>query len=268
MSVELDVPRILPVDSFSASSIGTYLRCPDKWRRRYVEREYEQPSAAMVLGSSVGAAEAQADYTQMNTGQRPGSDVTTDSFSDEWEERVEREEVQWNGKTPGEMKDTGLAVVKAYDEQIGPHVKPISVEREFNLAFDGVDWGYRGFLDLEEADGAVVDRKVRGSKLGKADADSDLQATSYLLARRAEANPASVFRFHVAVKTKVPYAEIVPTTRTDRQLDSFVDRLYRIAAEIQWRLENDNWGFSIPGAYWCGPRSCGYWDSCPAGGAR
>lgn len=264
----LEIPTRLPVDALSVSSVSLFARCPEHWRRRYLERMYEAPSGAMLLGSAVGAAEAQADHQQMESGERPSSDFTLDVFSDEFEERTGREEVDWGTSKPGDVKDAGIRVVQAYDEQVAPHVQPVAVEREFNLSFDGVEWGFRGFIDLEEADGAVVDRKVKGKKLTPADASVDLQASAYLMARRAEGNPAPVFRFHDCVKTKTPYAEVLPTTRTDAQLDAFIDRLFRVAAEMNWRITNEVWGYAPPGSWWCSERMCGHWRNCAGGGLR
>lgn len=268
MSIELEIPRTLPVDHLSVSSVRLFIQCPEKWRRRYVQREYESPSGQMILGSAVGAAEAQADHEQIETGSRLAVDDVLDAFADEWEDRTGREEIAWGESKPDALKDGGISVVKAYEREVGPSLRPVSVEREFNLTFPGVDWGFTGFFDLEEADGAVCDRKVKAKKLSVAEAEVDMQPTSYLLARRAEGRPAPVFRYHTLVRTKTPSVEIIPTVRTDRQLDAFVDRLYRTAAEMRWRLENDLWQGAVPGSWWCSARFCGYWDSCPMGGAR
>lgn len=53
---ELDIPVRLPINNFSVSSINTYLKCPLKWKRRYIDGEYEPPSGAMILGSQGSAA--------------------------------------------------------------------------------------------------------------------------------------------------------------------------------------------------------------------
>lgn len=267
-TVELETPRTLPVDYLSVSSVNTYVKCPLKWKRRYIDREYEPPSGAMILGSSVGAAEGDAYGQQIEGKDRPSTDDVLDLFSAEFDERAEREDVDWGTEAPGTVKDVGVKAVKAYDSTIAPHVEPVSVEREFNLELAHVDWRFHGFLDLEQTDGAVCDLKVRKSKLGQADANSDLQPTAYLLARRAEGDPAPAFRYHTMVKTKTPYAEIVPTVRTDVQLDAFVDRLYGIAAEINWRMETGRWQGAVPGSWWCSERFCGFWESCPMGGNR
>jgi hypothetical protein len=264
----LEIPTQLPVDHLSANSISTYLKCPERWRRRYVEREYEPPSGALILGSSVHAAEAHADNVQIESGSRPPSADVQDLFADEWEERSEREEVDWGTDQPGELKDIGVKAISAYDRDIAPSLRPVSVEREFKLDLADVDWGFLGYMDFEEEDGAIVDRKVRGTKMSQAVADTELAVAPYMLARRAEGNPAPEFRFHTFVKTKKPYAEIVPTSRTDAQLDHFVDRLYAVAAEIAWRMESGIWSGAVPGSWWCSERFCGFHSTCPMGGMR
>lgn len=266
MARELAVPTRLPLEHLSVSSVSLLMRCPEKFRRRYIAREYEAPSPAMILGSAVGAAEGHADQCVIAGQERPSSGEVADLFSEEWEERIAREEIEWREEKPGEVKDVGVAVLGVYEQTIVPAIRPVSVERRFLLDFEGVEWKFEGFIDLEEADGAVVDRKVRKRKLAASDAAADLQATAYLLARRAEANPAPAFRFHAMVKTQRPYAEVVPTQRTDQQLDAFVARLYGLAAELQWRLEYDNWSLAPPDAWWCSATTCGYYASCPGGG--
>jgi hypothetical protein len=266
-SRELEIPRVLPVENLSVSSITTYLKCPEKWRRRYIDKEYEPPSGAMILGSAVGAAEGHAYQVQVDGEDRPTTQDVLDLYAAEFDYRSQQDEPDWGDAKPGEIKDTGVLAVKAYETKIVPTIKPVSVEREFRLSFDGVDWGVKGYLDLEDEDDEVDDLKVRKSKLGKTDADADIQPSMYLLARRAEESPARGFNFHTMVKTKTPYAEVVPTTRTDRQLDALIDRIYQVAAEINWRLETDNWGGAVPGAWWCSEKMCGYWSSCPMGGA-
>ncbi len=265
---ELDIPTRLPVANLSASAVKTYLACPLRWKHRYVDRDYEAPSGQMVLGSSVGAAEGHAYQQQIDDGERPATDVVVDLFADEWEDRIGREEIDWRQSKPGELKDAGVQAVTAYDLLVVPGVDPVSVEREFLLSFDGVEWGFTGFYDLEEADGAVSDLKVKARKLSVVDAATDIQPTAYLLARRAEGNPAPVFRYHTMIRTKQPYAEVVPTVRTDGQLDAFTDRLMMVAAEINWRLEMDVWQGAVPGSWICSANFCGYHATCRFGGAR
>lgn len=266
----LDVPSVLPegLTHLSVSSLSTLAKCPEKWRRQYLERQYEPPSGKMILGSSAGAAETQHYAHVIEDGEGLTGEQVLDLFSDEWEERTSREDVDYGTDTPGALKDSGAAALGLYHSLIAPVTVPVSVEREFNVRFDECEWVLTGFLDLEEADGAVGDLKMRGKKPNPADAKSDPQPSAYLLARRAEGNPASSFRFHNSIRTKQPSAYVEETTRTDNQLDAFAARVLAGASEIEWRTRTDNWTGAPPMSWWCGERMCGYWSTCRFGGKR
>jgi len=250
MSVTVDPPALLPVDHLSISSLKLFQQCPERWRRRYIDRVYEPPSGKMILGSAAGAAEAQHYGRIIEGSEGMSTEEVLDEFSTEWEDRIGREEVDFGRDTPGELKDSAAAALKVYHTVYAPSVQPVSVEREFRIAWPGVDWDLIGFLDLEEADGTVGDLKMKGRRMSASDAHADLQPTTYMVARRAEGNPASRFDFHTMIRgIKQPTAEIVATTRSDAQLDAFTDRVFAVAAEMVWRAENDLWVGAAPGIF-------------------
>jgi hypothetical protein len=272
----IEIPTELPVSSLSVSSVGTYLKCPERWRRRYLCGETEPVGAPLIIGSAVGAACNANDSLKVGSGEDlPLADVL-DAYSDEFDLKVEesrdREGIDWAGSNPGVAKDEGAGVLSVYHQTVAPTFQPVSVEREFVLSPPGVDWVFKGYMDVETAAGGIIDRKVKGKALSAAEAKVDVQPTSYLLARREEARagfgePATGFDFHVMKKLKTPVVDIVPAPRTDAQLDAFYQRLLRIAAEIAWRAEHDNWGGAVPGSWWCSSRYCGFFDTCSMGGA-
>lgn len=246
----VDPPVRLPVEHLSISSIKLFQQCPIRWKRRYLDRAYEPASGKMVAGSAAGAAEAQNFSQIIETGEPFTVEQVLDEFDSEWTDRVSREEVVFGTDKPGEIKDSAAKALSVYHTVLAPEVRPVSVEREFRLTWDGLDWCLTGFLDLEEANGRVGDLKMKGRRMTAVDAAADLQATSYLVARRAEGNPASGFDFHCMIRgVKQPTAEVVPTTRTDAQLDAFADRVFAVAAEMLWRTENDVWCGAAPGIF-------------------
>ncbi|MGH2954671.1 MAG: PD-(D/E)XK nuclease family protein [Thermoanaerobaculia bacterium] len=270
----------LPVDSLSVSSIRTLRQCPERWRRRYVERHYEPPSGPMVAGKAAGAAEAASDHTWIETDAPLSADDVLDVYSDEFDQATAEEEVDWKGERPATLKDSGAGALRVYHNTLIPETpKPIAVERKAELTVEGEldiegesgEVVFVAYLDLEVADGTVIDRKLTKQRWSQEKADADLQATAYLAARRAEADsagaePASGFAFDAMVRVQKPYAERVPTERTDEQLDDFLGRILGAASEIAWRSETDHWDYAPDGAWWCSERSCGYWSSCPGGG--
>lgn len=263
----------LPIDHLSVSSIRTLRQCPERWRRRYVEREYEPASGPMVIGKAVGAAEAQSDHDWMESDEPMSTADVLDAFADEWEVAA-AEDVDWREEQPAALKDSGAEALRAYHDSLIPETpKPIAVERraELDVEGEGVEVGFVAYLDLEVTGGVVIDRKVTQQRWSQAKADDDLQATGYLAARRAEAEslggePATGFAFDAMVRTRKPYAERIPTERTDEQLDAFLGMVTGAAEELRWRTESGNWSYAPDGAWWCGEKFCGYWSSCPAGG--
>lgn len=256
----VDPPPVLPVDYLSWSSLRLFMACPESWRRRYILKQTEPSSGKMVLGASAGAALAQHYGTQLETGEGLGREQLLDQFSDEWDERTSREEIDYERETPAALKDSGARALAIYHAAIAPAVTPVAVEREFELTWPGVQWALTGYFDLEDSDGDIRDYKVTTKRITPAAADGDLQATIYLAARRAEGNPAGRLWFDTLLRQAQPKAETVETARSDLQLDLLTDRIFAIAAEINWRCQTDIWSGSAPGTWFCS--TCRY-DDCP-----
>lgn len=264
-------PKI-PVSALSVSSIRELRKCPERWRRRYVESEYSPPSGPMLAGSAAGAAANATDHHYIEGGEFLPTDATLDVFSDEWDERLEREgeDADWGDDKPGSVKDLTAKALGSYIGQLDDLPKPIAVEREARLVYEGIE--FVSYLDREQHDGSIADRKVSGKRSPAGAADADLQATAYLAVRRAEAEAGLAgeptgFEFHRLIRQKTKqFTEIEPTERSGDQLDAFLVGLYGAAEEIEFRLETDNWSFAPDGAWWCSQKSCGYWSQCRGGG--
>lgn len=254
----VDPPELLPVDHLSLSSIKLFMACPLKWRRRYIDHDPEPTGGKLILGSAAGASLAQHYGRQLETGEGISAEQLLDEFSAEWEERIGAEEIDWGQETPGMLKDSGAGALGKYHALIAPQVTPVAVEREFELAWPGVAWTVGGFIDLEDAEQRVRDYKMTARRITQKDADSDLQADTYLAARRAEGDPAAGFCFDAMIRTQQPKAEVVHTHRSDRELDRLTDRIFMLAREIAWRCETGIWSGASPHAWTCS--TCRYPD--------
>lgn len=269
-----DPPARLPVRALSVHSLRLLRKSPEKWRRWYIEGEREPTGGAQLVGSAVHQAELhQGLGRKILEGKLPPTADVVDAYTDEFKLARERSEIDWAGERPGRLKDQGVAVLSAYHDTVAPRLRPVAVERGFWVDVPGVEWGFRGYIDLEELHD-VSDLKVRGPTVGhvtRDDAAGDLQATGELFAKRVEGNPARRFRFHSLLRGRaVPRPgdlTFTDTTRTRAELDAFLDTLYRAAAEIHWRVEYDVWEGAPEGAWWCSERYCGFWGSCRFGGA-
>ena len=268
MTVTVDPPTKLPVSHLSVSSLNLLAKCPLSWRHKYIDRIYEPPSGPMILGSAAGAAETDHFQAVVDGEEGHTTEEVLDLFSGEWDHRLEKDDVQFGDTKPGLLKDAGAAALAAYHKTIAPTVEPVSTERQFTIEY-GLDWKFTGYLDIETVDGGVRDLKMKGRSMSQAEADGDVQPSSYLYARRVEGNPATGFTFDTMIHgNKTPIAKTVETNRTDVQLDAFEDRLFEAAAEIAWRAENDHWSPAPPNVWWCSQKMCGHWAGCPHGGLR
>lgn len=256
----VEPPSSLPLQYLSVSSLTQLMKCPEAWRRKYIDHDPEPSSGKMVLGSAAHAALAQYYGHQLESGQGFGVEQLLDEFSSEWENRTEREEVDFEHDTPGALKDSGAAALRIYLAAIAPGIVPTSVEREFELSWPGAPFKLTGYIDLEDAANLVRDSKMTTRRIAQPAADGDLQATVLLAARRAEGNPADGFRFDMMLRQAQPKAEVVATGRSEHQLDLLTDRIFGLAREIEWRCETGIWSGASPNTWFCS--SCRY-VGCP-----
>jgi hypothetical protein len=277
-----DPPRDLPVAHLSVSSVREFERCPLKWYRRRILGEPEiSASGPQIVGSAIHRAEADSYQSRIDTGRlypvRDVKDRYSDAFNLAREEAEAIGAVDWDDERPGRVKDTGLAVLERYHSLVAPTVVPVNTERRYDVAFEGLNWTFRGYLDLEVATtwgSEVADLKSRAPTKGiiKApEAAVDLQVSGNLFARRAEGDPAAGFQFHNLVrapraKLTPAHLLITPAHRTDAELDAFAARLMHVAWMIEQCAQADRWPPAMPDSWWCSERFCGYWRSCEFGG--
>jgi PD-(D/E)XK nuclease superfamily len=88
----------------SASSLRLFWRCPERWRRRYLERERQPQTGPMLVGSAVGAA-ATAHFAARMAGEPLSAGATDDILVAEFDERVERPRTSLGEHDPGELRE-------------------------------------------------------------------------------------------------------------------------------------------------------------------
>ncbi len=143
----------------SASSLKTYLRCPQQWKLKYVDRLPEEPKPFFNLGSAVHAA-LEAFYEKRLTEPPPLEEVLA-AFEEEFDPDAypteeERERRHRNGRE----------MVRAYYEKHAADFRP-AFDTEKRLAFEVEGVPFTGFVDrLDKLEGEklrVVDYKTGGA---------------------------------------------------------------------------------------------------------
>jgi hypothetical protein len=249
----------LPLERLSVTSLSTYLSCPVRFKRRYLLREYEPKSPALVIGSAAAQATAYA-HGQVAAGhERPPVEETLEEYVAAFERAASEEEVEWGETKPGEAKDLGARCVEAYETSLGPKARPAYVERCLEGTVEDVP--LIAYLDREDVDGTIADLKVRARRMAVEEARVDLQAGLYLLLREGAGEAAPKFTFEVVTKTRQPQTQEVVVERRDALSGAVVARqVAQLAELIEWSTERDIWPYAAPGSFAC--RVCGFLD-CP-----
>lgn len=263
---QTDWPSMLP-DHLSPSSLKTYMRCREQWRRRYVLGEKERPGAALVWGGAHNFALVETNFAQKITS---GEDMSIDdvklAFAEGFDQRVERDggesEIAWGDDKPGDLKDKGVDLTAHYHRTVSATVTPIAVERSFALDVPGVPVPVIGRVDVDEAY-RTIDLKTGAKREMKP--DNVFQGRVYQLER-----PVAV-EFHLATKTKLPaiytpaeYPEFglalsdLIQKRTARMLVTLADD---IAATFATYGPEQPWPGAFTYGWACG--YCGFRPTCP-----
>ncbi len=147
-------------------------------------------------------------------------------------------------------------------------MRPRSVERRFELRFEGAEWSVIGYLDVEDESGDTIDVKVGAKHVSEARAASDPQPTTYELARRAEGRPEGRFLFHSIRRGAMRSGErclLVPAERSHARLTAMEGRIAQTARQIGRFAETGDWPLSTPDGWWCSAGHCHFWSSCLGG---
>lgn len=268
--MNLEAPTTLPVPHLSHSSINTYLGCPERWRRRYLELEYEPSNQKMLVGKVVGRT-VTAGYLDKMTRGALDLELLDDTFSTEWAENA-AEEIDWEGEAPGTVKDAAAGSLHAYASSLMQETTPETVEEGFEIRLPGAEWVTLGYMDWLDSLG-IGDLKVSARAKTQADLDTDAQATLYVAAKQVQTGKLAPFRWH-AIKRPSPggrspaVASELKTIRTQVQVNTMLERIAQVAREIDWRVTSGDWQGAAPGFWMCGAKTCGYWDTCRFGGLK
>ncbi len=199
----------------SASALGTFLRCPEQFRRTYVLGERRPSNGTSLAGTGAHGAVEAALNLRIGSGLVASAKQIVDTydavFDSAVERAVEREGIEW-GKVDKQPLDRdsarglGRGAVAAYAEQALGHVEPVEVERVFALDVPGVPVPFVGLIDVSTPRSSI-DLKFGGQSANVIKADWRVQALVYGLADRKPVE------FHAA-----SWAGKVTTPRESRAL--------------------------------------------------
>ena len=207
----------------SYSKLSTWLRCPRKYRLRYIDDAPEERTAvALVFGTAIHEA-CELFFEGIKAGAPPSSDEVHGAFHRAFTDSVKLAEdmhvpMDWGKTNQADMIEKGEAMMAVFLDEVDRGVRVVGTEVpfEFEIAPGRV---VNGVIDLVLDDGngryRVVDIKTAASTYGPDRIDYDQQPTVYIAAAEHlyGAHGNVDFEYWLLLKTKKPQLKIMPVVR-------------------------------------------------------
>ncbi len=257
------------------SSLNTIEMCGERYRRKELEHDPDYAGTAALRGTGVhGAAQFNHRAKRTNGGvdlpKKELQDIAVSAFEEKMAKEGYRltpeEETLGKGVAIARAKDDAVVATGTYSDQIAPRMNPDLVEQKITVRVvdpsdqaPGVD--LVGTLDLSTTEKRIKDLKTTTRSKSQFDADHALQFTMYDELYRAAKGfrPVGFDIEQIVLLKRGPKASTVATTRSDADRRVLVARINALLAARKHGVYQP----APVGSWWCSPKWCGYWDTCP-----
>lgn len=214
----MNAPVVVPTH-LSASSLGTFLRCPRQYRLKYIDGVTPAfRASALAFGSAFHEAAAQWLTAQALGHNLPGG-VLHELFADSLRHQVRADgpPILWrdDNDSAESLRTMGVAMLDVLMERLPKPDRVLGVEVPFELDLADPVFGTPlppvvGAVDAiieVEAETLVLELKTAARRWGEDDLQHNLQATTYHVAM-AEQLDAPAVLLAVVTKTKRPAVQL------------------------------------------------------------
>jgi putative RecB family exonuclease len=252
----------------SQSQLDTFCKCPEAWRRRYLEGHRIPPGIAALKGSGVHKA-AEINFRQkIETHEDLPLDEFREAAADGFDHRVSREDVALTPEESSrgrrlvlaEAKDATVAMAEFHAENQAPEYQPELVEARVRILLSGKH-DLLAVIDLADDQRRIVDFKNGKRRFSQEDVDGSVQFTAYAAAYQGLKGepPSSLVQDCIVTTAKGPTRQRVETAREPADFRALGRRIEAVSSAIEAGVFPP----APPGAWWCSAAWCGYHRTCP-----
>lgn len=257
---------------WSNSSLSTLQQCGEKFRRRYIEREFTPSSPAAVAGKVVHNSARASLLRKMETRALPSLEETMDRAADDFDNTwrggvmLSKEEAdEGPAKVQARAKDMAVDLSGFHVGRVAPAIEPVGVERKIIVKPRDSDIEINGIIDLIDNTpyGEVIRDLKTSTKSPNANAaDTSQQLTMYAMIRMAEVGklPAALALDYLVRTPEKGLKKHVPLLTTRDGEDVRV-----LVARINTAVETVKRGLFVPTNpenWWCSAKFCDYYATC------
>lgn len=253
----------LPSPHLSVSQIEMYIRCPQQYKRRYVDGIVAPPGVALVEGSSHHEALAFNNNGKVKTGNDSTTKDVADMFVSSFDKRKKDVE-DWEGEKPDDIVSRGVVLVGEYMKSFAPRLTPEAVEFEVTKKIGPVT--VLGYVDVlgrmkklvgSNSAKTVVDYKTVSRKKSEDELKSSLQLSFYGMAVSDSGSK----------KTDVGYCNLMKKTgKVEWQtVELTLARMLwfrRVTLMVADAISRGSFPPTDPSNWCCSERFCGYYSKC------
>lgn len=234
----------------SPSQVNTYLNCSAKWHYRYVQKLPDPPSGSLVRGRAVHRL-VNHWFEHRIEGHAPEVGQLGEAWDEIWER--ESEDAAFGiSEDVEELKASGEALAAKYLTEAAPEIEPAFLDVPVTGLIGGVP--VRGFIDLIDTSGRIVDLKTSSRKPSGVSPDYALQIATY-----AQITPGVTgeVRLDTIVATKQTQLVNIAYTVSDEDR-RMTEKIYPC---VQAGMQS---GFYAPNrnSQLCSRKYCNFWDQC------
>lgn len=251
----------------SPTQLDTFCRCPEQYRRRYIEGEKIPPGIAAHRGSGVHTG-VKINFRQKRESHRdlPARDIidaAVAGFDDAVNRRgillTPEEKARGVQAVIAEQRDATAVLAKLHAEEQAPDYQPSITEQKVRIVLPNAAYDLLGIVDLMDTRRRLTDFKTSAKKYQQSQADDSVQLTTYAAAAMVRGTPADDVALDVMVNTKTPQRQLLISKRDANDYRALAARTNAVVGAIV----AGSFPPAVPGSWWCSAKYCGYWSTCP-----
>jgi putative RecB family exonuclease len=230
--------------------VNCYLGCSARWHYRYVQRLPDPASGSLVRGRAVHKLVTHWFKFRIE-GLTLDNGHLAEAYDEIWEQESEGAAFA-SGEDVEETKASGAALAAKYLAEAAPEIEPAQLDIPVSGTIGGV--AVRGYVDLLDVHGTIVDLKTASRKPSGVSPDYALQIATYAaLLPEASGN----VRLDTVVSTKTPALVNIAWTVSDAD-KQLVERIYpHVQAGMQSGYYTPNRSSQL-----CSRKYCAFADAC------
>lgn len=257
------------LQAINYSGIDQYLRCPEQFRRRYIEGKKEPPAVALFEGTSHHKAVEADNKSKLEKGKQLTSHQMMEIFYSTWKDELAQAEkdadelkvkIGWEDEGPDDVVKRGKILQTEYANSFSKMVDPESAEESFLRDVDvrGNKFRLMGQIDLTTKKKVVWDYKTAKRPKTDDDLNLSLQLSTYSWIKQF-----TEVGYITFVKAAKPYVQMTKpvTVRPGRWLWA-LDVIASAVDGIRRGSFPKTNPSMFPPPWWCSERHCGFWRDC------